>query len=57
MDYLLTEGNTPNVGSDNVPYLNRWNGKPKFNANWDDNANPNYRALVCGSLFKKEEGG
>lgn len=38
------------VGSDNVPYLNWLSDKPKFDYNFTDNANPNYRALVCDSL-------
>lgn len=31
-----------------MPYVN-WDDVPKFNYNWDDNANPKYRALVCDS--------
>jgi len=49
---LVDGGKHITVGSDNVPYLNWWNGRAKLNANWDDNANPNFRALVCDSLSK-----
>ena len=39
-------------GDDHVPYLN-WNDtNPELNANWNDNANPNYGAASRGSVWQ-----
>jgi len=38
------------VESDNAPYLNVWNDRPKLNYNWVDNANPRFGSASCDSL-------
>lgn len=38
--------------SDNAPYLNQWNGRPKVNYNYVDDANSNFGSASCDSLSR-----
>ena len=39
----------------NVPYLNWLDDRPKLNANWNDNANPNYGGASRGSVWQNPD--
>lgn len=39
----------------NVPYLNWNDGEAKLNANYDDNANPNFGSVSRGSVWHNPE--